>query len=49
MPLTYSIATGIVLSLLTYIAMKLVSGGISQLSPAVLFIGAVFVLHFALG
>ena len=49
MPLTYSIATGIGLGLLTYIAVKLLSGRLSQLSPAVVLIGAVFVLHFALG
>jgi AGZA family xanthine/uracil permease-like MFS transporter len=49
MPLTYSIASGIGLGLLTYIAVRLVSGRFSQLSPASLLIGAVFVLHFALG
>ena len=49
MPLTYSIAAGIGLGLLTHIAAKLLSGRFSQLSPAVLLIGAVFVLHFALG
>lgn len=49
MPLTYSIATGIGLGLITYIAVKLLSGRLAQLSPAVLLIGAVFVLHFALG
>jgi adenine/guanine/hypoxanthine permease len=49
MPLTYSIATGIGLGLIAYIAVKLLSGRLSQLSPAVLLIGAVFVLHFALG
>src|SRR5262249_43881764 len=49
MPLTYSIATGIGLCLITYIAVKLLSGRFSQLSPAVLLIGAVFVLHFVVG
>jgi AGZA family xanthine/uracil permease-like MFS transporter len=49
MPLTYSIATGIGLGLVTYIAVKLLSGRLGQLSPAILLIGAVFVLHFALG
>ena len=49
MPLTYSIATGIGLGLIAYIAVKLLSGRLSQLSPAVLLIGAVFVLHFAVG
>jgi AGZA family xanthine/uracil permease-like MFS transporter len=49
MPLTYSIATGIGLGLLTCIAVKLLSGRFSQLSRAVALIGAVFVLHFALG
>jgi hypothetical protein len=39
MPLTYSIATALR-------ALKRLSG---PLSPAVLLIGAVFVLHFALG
>lgn len=49
MPFTYSIATGIGLGLITYIAVKLLSGRLAPLSPAVLLIGAVFVLHFALG
>jgi AGZA family xanthine/uracil permease-like MFS transporter len=49
MPLTYSIATGIGLGLITYIAVKALSGRFSHLSPAVLLIGAVFVPHFALG
>lgn len=49
MPLTYSIATGIGLGLITYVAVKLLSGRFGQVSPAVVLIGAVFVLHFALG
>jgi AGZA family xanthine/uracil permease-like MFS transporter len=49
MPLTYSIATGIGLGLITFIAVKALSGRFSHLSPAILLIGAVFVLHFALG
>ncbi|MCW5774012.1 MAG: NCS2 family permease, partial [Rhodospirillaceae bacterium] len=47
MPLTYSIATGIGLGIITYIFVKFLSGRFSQLNPAVLLIGAVFVLHFA--
>jgi xanthine/uracil/vitamin C permease (AzgA family) len=46
MPLTYSIATGIGLGLMT--AVKALRGRLAALSPAVLLIGAVFVLHFAL-
>jgi AGZA family xanthine/uracil permease-like MFS transporter len=49
MPFTYSIATGIGLGLITFIAVKALSGRFSHLSPAVLLTGAVFVLHFALG
>jgi AGZA family xanthine/uracil permease-like MFS transporter len=48
MPLTYSIATGIGLGLITYAAVKLLSGRFARVSRAVLLIGAVFVLHFAL-
>ena len=42
MPLTYSIATALR-------ALKALSGRLAALSPAVLLIGAIFVLHFALG
>lgn len=49
MPLPYSIATGIGPGFATYIAVKALSGRVGQLSPAVLLIGAVFVLRFAPG
>jgi len=46
-PLTYSIATGIGLGAITYIAVKLPSGRFRQVSPTVVLFGAVFVLYFA--
>jgi len=48
MLLTYSIATGIGLGVITYIAVKLLSVHFRLVSPAVVLIGAVFVLHIAL-
>ena len=44
MPLTYSIADGIGLGFVTYALIKILSGKISEAKPAVLVIGALFVL-----
>jgi AGZA family xanthine/uracil permease-like MFS transporter len=48
MPLTFSIATGISLGFITYVAIKLVSGRLGELNPAVLTIALLFVLKFAM-
>jgi AGZA family xanthine/uracil permease-like MFS transporter len=47
MPLTYSIATGIGLGFITYALIKIVSGKISEASPAVIALAALFALKFA--
>lgn len=47
MPLTFSIATGIALGFITYVAVKLLAGRMRQLNAAVLVIAALFVLKFA--
>ncbi|RDD62142.1 NCS2 family permease [Ferruginivarius sediminum] len=48
MPLTYSVADGIGLGFLTYVATKLLSGRFNQVSPAVLLIAVLFAARFAL-
>lgn len=48
MPLTYSIATGIGLGFITYALIKLVSGRLGDAAPAVVALGALFALKFAL-
>jgi len=47
MPLTFSIAHGIAFGFITYAAIKLLSGRISTLSPAVAILAALFVAKFA--
>jgi AGZA family xanthine/uracil permease-like MFS transporter len=49
MPLTYSIATGIGLGFITYAVIKIVSGRISDASPAVLILAVLFAIKFAAG
>lgn len=47
MPLTFSIATGIGLGFISYVAIKLVCGRIADVSGAMWLIAAIFVLYFA--
>jgi AGZA family xanthine/uracil permease-like MFS transporter len=47
MPLTYSIATGIGLGFITYALAKLISGKITEASPAVIVIAVLFAIKFA--
>ena len=48
MPLTYSIATGIGLGFITYALVKIISGRFTEASPAVIGLGIVFALKFAI-
>lgn len=48
MPLTFSIANGIAFGFITYAAGKLLAGRFVEANPAVLFLGALFVVKFAL-
>jgi len=48
MPLTYSIATGIGLGFITYALVKIISGRVAEASPAVIGLGVVFALKFAI-
>lgn len=47
MPLSFSIANGIALGFIAYVAVKLASGRVRQLNAALLTIAALFVLKFA--
>ena len=47
MPLTFSIATGIGIGFITYAAVKLLSGRLSEASPAIIVLAAAFVLKFS--
>jgi xanthine/uracil/vitamin C permease (AzgA family) len=47
MPLTYSIATGIGLGFITYALAKLISGKVTEASPAVLVLAVLFAIKFA--
>ena len=47
MPLTFSIATGIGLGFISFVAIKLLSGRAKDVKPAVLIVAAVFILYFA--
>lgn len=47
MPLTYSIATGIGLGFITYALCKVIAGKLTEASPAVLVLAALFALKFA--
>jgi AGZA family xanthine/uracil permease-like MFS transporter len=49
MPLTYSIATGIGLGFITYAAIKILSGRVSEATPAVIGLAVLFALKFAVG
>ena len=48
MPLTYSISNGIALAFIVYVVVKLISGKMSDLNPAVLIIAGASLLHFLL-
>ena len=47
MPLTYSIATGIGMGFIVYVLVKLGSGRVGDLSPAVAVLAALFAVKFA--
>jgi AGZA family xanthine/uracil permease-like MFS transporter len=47
MPLTYSIATGIGLGFITYALAKIISGKLSEASPAVVVLAILFAVKFA--
>ena len=47
MPLTFSIATGIGIGFITYAVVKLLSGRLSEASPAIVVLAAAFVLKFS--
>jgi len=47
MPLTYSIATGIGLGFITYALAKIISGKLSEASPAVIVLAVLFAVKFA--
>jgi len=47
MPLTYSIATGIGLGFITYAVVKIISGRMSDASPAVIVLAILFAIKFA--
>src|SRR5437773_8488062 len=48
MPLAYSIATGIGLGFITYALAKILSGKISEASPAVMVLAVLFAVKFAI-
>jgi AGZA family xanthine/uracil permease-like MFS transporter len=48
MPLTFSIANGIAFGFIAYAAIKLLSGRIAEARPAVVVLGALFLVKFAL-
>src|SRR6185369_11319167 len=47
MPLTYSIATGIGLGFITYVAAKVIAGKFSEAKPAVVILALIFAVKFA--
>ena len=49
MPFTFSIATGIGLGFITYVAVKALSGRFAEVSPAMYAVAAVFVVYFWVG
>ena len=49
MPLTFSIANGIAIGFITYAVVKVASGRITEVSPAVFLVAALGVLHYVLG
>ncbi|WFB37543.1 NCS2 family permease [Kiritimatiellota bacterium B12222] len=48
MPLTYSIADGIVFGLLAYVAIQLITGKIKKLSPMMLILAALFIVKLVI-
>jgi len=46
MPLTFSIATGIGLGFIAYVAIKAVCGRLGDISPAMWLVAACFLVHF---
>lgn len=48
MPLTFSISTGIGLGFISYTAVKVLSGHFRDVSPAVLFLAAIFIVKFSI-
>jgi len=49
MPLTFSIVTGIGFGFISYVAIKLLSGKIASVNPAVMVLAAAFIAKFAFG
>ena len=49
MPLTFSIANGIAIGFITYTVVKVASGRITEVSPAVLLVAVLGVLHYVFG
>ena len=49
MPLTFSIANGIAIGFITYAVVKIFSGRMSEINPAVLLVAALGVLHYVYG
>ncbi|MDH5188987.1 MAG: NCS2 family permease [Rhodospirillaceae bacterium] len=49
MPLTFSIANGIAIGFIAYAVIKIASGRINEANPAVLFVAALGVAHYAFG
>jgi AGZA family xanthine/uracil permease-like MFS transporter len=47
MPLTFSIASGIGFGFITYVSVKLLSGRVSDVNPAIVFLAVAFVIKFA--
>jgi AGZA family xanthine/uracil permease-like MFS transporter len=47
MPLTFSIAHGIAFGFITYAGIKLLSGRVSEMKPAVAVLAVLFILKFA--
>ncbi|MTI66795.1 MAG: NCS2 family permease, partial [Firmicutes bacterium] len=49
MPLTYSIAEGIVFGMISYIALKTITGKYREVSPLMYILGLLFILKFIIG
>ena len=49
MPLTFSIATGIGMGFITYVAIKVLSGRFGDVSPAIFILAVIFGLKFYIG
>ena len=48
MPLTYSIATGIAFGILSWLTIKLLAGRYREITPAMVILGALFSVKFAI-